>query len=677
MNQLPSSQFHTGEIAVQQRLGVADMVAQYSEGFIRPAMPDQHREFFSNLPMVVVGITDHEGYPWAMPLFGQPGFIQSPNAKTLDISSSPVLAETLKINFNKNQKIGFLGIELHTRRRNRMNGMIAAISPNGFSISVDQSFGNCPQYIQKRELTWIDEPHTYFDSKNLCLMHALDSRSTDLIDSTDTFFIASRTQIFSSNERSGIDVSHRGGKPGFIKIEGDTLYFPDFSGNRFFNTLGNIQSDGRVGLYCPDHATGNAVFISGDAHILWDAESAAEFEGAERIVSVKIRSSLFIDNFLPMRGTLQELSPSLTHTGTWQKNQPEHNSEGQAQYRKFTLTQKVKESQDISSFYFSPADGQALSTYTPGQFLPIRIGQEGSDTPILRSYTLSRAPEKNAYRISVKREAKGLASRMLHDTFNIGDSIEVGQPAGQFTLANNDHAIVLLSGGVGITPMLAMLHGLIRDIEQGAKPRKIWFVHGTQHSAGHAFADELSTLAKQHAWLQVHTVYSQPKPSDKQGQDYDSAGRISVDLLKHILPFDHFDFYLCGSAPFMRSLYTGLSATGVAKSNIFYEFFSEGSIEDNNLEATPTAQRAEIHFAKSNITAIWTPKEGMLLEFAEKQGLKPMYSCRTGNCGACSCKINAGAVSYAKPTAYTPEEGAVLTCSARPAAGTPTISLDF
>ncbi|WP_448248840.1 2Fe-2S iron-sulfur cluster-binding protein [Thalassotalea agariperforans] len=677
MNQLPSSQFHNGEIAVQQRLGVADMVAQYSEGFIRPAMPDQHREFFSNLPMVVVGITDHDGYPWALPLFGQPGFIQSPNAKTLEISSSPVLADILKLNFNENQKIGFLGIELHTRRRNRMNGMIVTIDQVGFSISVDQSFGNCPQYIQKRELTWTDDPHTYFDTKDLCLVYALDSRSTDLIESTDTFFIASRTKIFSSNERSGIDVSHRGGKPGFIKVEGDTLYFPDFSGNRFFNTLGNIQSDGRVGLYFPDHATGNAVFISGDAQILWDAESAAEFEGAERIVSVKIRSSLFIDNFLPMRGTLQELSPSLTHTGTWQKNQAEHNSEGQAQYRKFTLTQKVKESQDISSFYFSPADGQALSTYTPGQFLPIRIWQEGADTAILRSYTLSRAPEKNAYRISVKREAKGLASRMLHDTFNIGDSIEVGQPAGQFTLANNDHAIVLLSGGVGITPMLAMLHGLIRDIEQGAKPRKVWFVHGTQHSASHAFADELNTLSKQHAWLQVHTVYSQPKPNDKQGQDYDSSGRISVDLLKQILPFDHFDFYLCGSAPFMRSLYAGLSATGVAKSNIFYEFFGEGSIEDNNMEPIPTAERAEIHFAKSNITAIWTPEEGTLLEFAEKQGLKPMYSCRTGNCGACSCKINAGDVSYAKPTAYTAENGAVLTCSARPAAGTKTVVLDL
>ncbi|WP_191603187.1 pyridoxamine 5'-phosphate oxidase family protein [Marinomonas algicola] len=677
MNQLPSSQFHNGEIAVQQRIGVADMVAQYSEGFIRPAMPDQHREFFSNLPMVVVGITDHDGYPWAMPLFGQPGFIQSPDAKTLDISSPLVLAETLKLNFNENQKIGFLGIELHTRRRNRMNGMISTIGQDGFSICVDQSFGNCPQYIQKRELTWVDKPYVYFDTQYLCLMHALDTRSTVLIESTDTFFIASRTNIFSSNERSGIDVSHRGGKPGFIKIEGDTLYFPDFSGNRFFNTLGNIQSDERVGLYFPNHATGDAVFISGDAQILWDAENAAEFEGAERIVSVKIRNSLFIDNYLPMRGDLKELSPSLIHTGTWQKIQTEHTSEGLARYRKFTITQKVQESQDISSFYFSPADGQAVSTYTPGQFLPIRIWQDGAGTPILRSYTLSRAPEKDTYRISVKREAKGLASRMLHDTFNIGDSIEVGQPAGQFTLASNDHAIVLLSGGVGITPMIAMLHGLIRDIEQGAKQRNVWFVHGTQHSASHAFVDELNTLAKQHTWLQVHTVYSQPKPSDKKGEQYDSFGRISADLLKQILPFDHFDFYLCGSVPFMRSLYSGLIATGVAKSNIYYEFFGEGSIEDNGVEPTPAAERAEIHFAKSNITAIWTPEEGTLLEFAEKQGLKPMYSCRTGNCGACSCKISAGDVSYANPTAYMPEEGKVLTCSALPAADTQIISLDL
>lgn len=670
MKQSQPSQFHNAEIAIQERLGVADMVAQYSEGFIRPEMPYQHREFFTNLSMVVIGVTDNDGYPWAMPLHGQTGFIQSPNAKTLEIAASPVLSNVLALDFNENKKIGFLGIQLHTRRRNRMNGIINNISQNGFSITVEQSFGNCPQYIQKRELAWIDNPQESFNTEGLSLNNKVDSRSIDLIQSADTFFIASRTKIFSTNERCGIDVSHRGGKPGFIKVEGDTLYFPDFSGNRFFNTLGNIHSDGRVGLYIPDYASGKTVLITGHAEIIWDAKSAAEFEGAERIVAVKINRSIYLENFLPMRGELDEFSPSLTHTGTWS---PRKNNA----YKEFKITQKVQESRDITSFYLSPADGSSLNNYLPGQFLPISIQQSNKTAPILRTYTLSRASESNAYRISVKREDKGLASRILHDTLDTGDSIDVGQPAGQFTLAKNNHAIVLLSGGVGITPMIAMVQGLARKVNEGATPRNVWFIHSTQNSETHAFANELAKLAKEHPWLHITTVYSQPKPSDIEGEDFDAKGRISVDLLKNILPFDHFDFYLCGSESFMRSLYSGLTTVGVAKSNIFYEFFGEGSIEESDAEQNLTADSAEIHFAKSNITATWTPSDGSLLEFAEKQGLKPMYSCRTGNCGACSCKLNSGDVTYPKPTGYTPEDGTALVCSARPSKDTDKITLDL
>lgn len=678
MSQPPSSQFHNGEIAIQTRVGVADMIAKYSEGFIRSAMPDQHREFFSSLSMVVIGITDDEGYPWAMPLFGHPGFIQSPDAKTLKIAVVPILVKVLKLDFKANKKIGFLGIEPRTCRRNRMNGIIKAIAQNSFSIVVEQSFGNCPQYIQRRELSWVNSSAENVESKALSLDSLPTSTTIDLIQSADTFFISSRTHGFSNDNRDGLDVSHRGGKPGFVKVEGDTLYFPDFSGNRFYNTLGNIQSDERVGLYFPNYTNGNAVFISGCAEIIWDAHRSAEFDGAECIVSIKIHSSLFIDNFLPMRGELKELSPSLTHTGTWQQKKPDATLEAKSAYTTCKITRKVKESHDITSFYFSPLNGSPVSTYLPGQFVPISINRGGSEVPILRSYTLSRAQENDAYRISVKRKAKGLASQMLHDDLHVGDCIDVGQPTGQFTVVPSDHAIVLLSSGVGITPMIAMLQGLARDTKQGAKPRNVWCIYGTQNSETHAFAETLNILAQQHTWLQLHIVYSQPKPSDLLGGNCDTVGRISIDLLKNILPFDHFSFYLCGSESFMRSLYAGLMETGVAKANISYEFFGEGSIEDNTV-ITPslTAEHVEVHFAKSHITATWTPKEGTLLEFAEKQGLQPMNSCRIGNCGACSCKINTGNVMYEKTTGYTPDHDSVLVCSARPAADSDTITLNL
>ncbi|MFC3119999.1 FAD-binding oxidoreductase [Agaribacter flavus] len=676
MKQPSTSQFHNAEIAVQERLGVADMVARYSEGFIRPAMPEQHRDFFTQLPMVVIGVPDKDGYPWAMPLHGKPGFIQSPDAKTLTIATTPALTNVLKLDFADNKKIGFLGIEPHTRRRNRMNGVLKSVKQDGFAISVEQSFGNCPQYIQKRHLNWVEGDHTHseLDFDALSLTKTLTAASIDLLNNADTFYIASRTKIFSTNERCGIDVSHRGGKPGFVKIEGNSLYFPDFSGNRFFNTLGNIHSDGRVGLFIPDYKSGSTLFIIGFARIIWDADSAAEFEGAERIVSVDIHQSLYVEHFLAMRGELEELSPSLLHTGTWPS---QVQTTTKSSYQTVEIIEKVPESRDITSFYFKSVDGSETSTYLPGQFLPIKLPENSSGLPILRSYTLSQAPKKNSYRISVKREEKGLASRRLHDTMQIGDRLEIGKPAGQFTLQNNDHTVVMLSGGVGITPMIAMLEGLAQDIENGASPRKVWFVHGTQNSDTYAFSKQLNTLAKQHPWLRVYRVFSQPKPSDILSTDYDFSGRITIDLLKQILPFDHFDFYLCGSEPFMRSLYTDLTATGVMKTNIFYEFFGEGSIEENPSSPTPTAKQAEIVFTKSKITATWKPEDGTLLEFAEKQGLQPIYSCRTGNCGVCSCTKTTGAVTYDKPTSYTPDTGAVLICSAKPAVNTDTITLDL
>lgn len=676
MSDKEKSQFHKAEIAVQEKLGVADMVAQYSAGFVRSEMPDQHREFFTHLPMMIIGTADHKGYPWAMPLFGKPGFIQSPNAKTLDIDTQPELIQTLNLDFNVGQKIGGVGIELHTRRRNRMNGMIKKITNNGFSISVEQSFGNCPQYIQKRELKPIDTVQKKIDTQKLALTNSISTSSIQLIHAADTFFIASRTKTFSDDERCGIDASHRGGKPGFVKIEGDTLTFPDFSGNRFFNTLGNIKSDSRVGLFFPDFTTGNAVFLSGDAEIIWDENAAIEFDGAERLITIKIRNSIYIEAFLPMTGELEEMSPSLTNTGTWHPKQTLNSG-----YSRFQIIQKIKESQDITSLHLQPADNNAVSNYQAGQFLPIAISsnhnQNAQETLIRRSYTLSRAPKNDAYRISVKREEQGVVSRALHDTLNVGDTVYAAKPTGQFTLKHNDHAIVFLSGGVGITPMIAMLQGLIDDVKNGEKARDVWFIHGTQSSATHAFSSELKKLTNTYPWLRVHTVYSRPLKTDSVDEHYNSQGRIDIHLLKQILPFNNYDFYLCGSEPFMRSLYAGLIDTGVTKKNIFYEFFGEGSIEDNAQNHIPVAKTADVHFTKSNITATWIPENGTLLEFAEQHGLKPMYSCRSGSCGACSCTIESGEVSYQKKPSFNPESGQILMCSARPAENTTTLMLNL
>ncbi|MFC3122823.1 FAD-binding oxidoreductase [Agaribacter flavus] len=605
-------------------------------------------------------------------MFGKAGFIQSPNDKTLTISSIPNLKETLNLDFTQDKKIGLVGVELHTRRRNRMNGRIKHIGSEEFSISVEQSFGNCPQYIQKRHLNGAINTKRNIPS-SLGLDSSPSKQTRRLVSQADTFFIASRTKIFSEDERCGIDASHRGGKPGFVKIDGDTLYFPDFSGNRFFNTLGNIKSDGRVGLFFPNFSNGEAVFISGDASIIWDEAISAKVEGAERVISIKIRNSIFIPDYLEMTGELEEMSPSLTNTGTWPNDTGTKQSSGL-----FTIINKRKESRDITSFYLAPKSiNSTLKQYVPGQFLPIGVKQEGTSELINRSYTLSRAPADDSYRISVKREKNGTVSRILHDELHVGDTIQAGQPAGQFTLAENEHSIVFLSGGVGITPMLAMLESLVKKYERDKQVKKVWFIHGTQSPETLAFLNELNTYTTRYSWLNTHIIFSRSLPNNRNMDVKINSGRVNIELLKQILPFDHYDFYLCGSEPFMRQLYSGLTGMGIKPSNIFYEFFGQGSIEESNNEGLETAEETEIHFTKSNIKARWTQEEGSLLEFAEKQGLKPMYSCRVGNCGACSCGVNNGDVTYSNVPSFIADEGKVLLCSATPKRGTTTLSIDL
>lgn len=317
MTKANQSQFHSAEVAVQERVGIAESVDKYSKGFIRTLMPEQHRKFYSELSFVVLGVTDYKGYPWPIPLFGQAGFIQSPNELSLHFTGLPNLIKTLDLEFITGQKIGILGIELSTRRRNRVNGFIQIIGDESFLIQVDQSFGNCPKYIQKRELTWAAHSQPLQHSLDEKLTTVIDDNAIALIEDSDTFFIASRTKTFDTDRRTGIDASHRGGKPGFVKVEDNKLKFPDFRGNGFFNTLGNIESDNRVGLFFPDFATGNAVFVAGKASVLWDEKAREGFNGAERIVEVKIEKSIYLQDFLAMTAELNELSPALKKTSIW------------------------------------------------------------------------------------------------------------------------------------------------------------------------------------------------------------------------------------------------------------------------------------------------------------------------------------------------------------------------
>jgi uncharacterized protein len=355
---------------------------------------------------------------------------------------------------------------------------------------------------------------------------------------------------------------------------------------------------------------------------------------------------------------------------------------GWKDWRNFIVVRKVKESEEITSFYLKPQDMGELPGFQPGQFLTLKLEIPGQVQPVTRTYSLSNFPEPaDHYRISVKRELApkgadvlpGLASNYLHDQVHPGDLLVCKPPGGRFTLdLQQTRPVVLISNGVGITPMLAMAAACCR-----LKPnRPVWFVHGARNGQFHAFEDEILALAQGSANLQVHFAYSQPRPED-QGH-YHSNGYVSVELLQQFVEQGS-DFFLCGSPSFMQSLRDGLQGWGVDRSRVFYESFSRPvATSEKQVNASlmvPAINQAEVGFSQSGQTFTWTNADGTLLEFAEAHGLEPDFSCRAGICGTCMCKLAAGEVTYEQAPTAAIETGSVLICIAKP--GSSSVVLDL
>ncbi len=296
--------WHKGEKELHRLLDVEQLMLKRGAAMIRDAMPEQHRIFFANLQFVVLSAVDAGGQPWPFMRVGPPGFINSPSDTVLTINATALAGEPADLQLGPGDKIGVLGIELETRRRNRMNGTLSAGDAKRMTIDVDQSFGNCPRYINKRE------PAELCDTKAFT---ELDSRlsAEDIahIRSSDIFFIASRAPVTSDDRRAGVDVNHRGGKAGFVKVLHDqTIIFPDYDGNKFFNTLGNILLDDRVGLVFPDFEKGHLLSVAGRAELVIDDQSHEAEYGAARYVRVTPTHLIRATGGLPLRYAMQEVS---------------------------------------------------------------------------------------------------------------------------------------------------------------------------------------------------------------------------------------------------------------------------------------------------------------------------------------------------------------------------------
>jgi ferredoxin-NADP reductase/predicted pyridoxine 5'-phosphate oxidase superfamily flavin-nucleotide-binding protein len=655
-----ASPFHADELAVQQRLGVREQMAGAAP-YIREYMPEQHREFFGELPFFFIGALDAAGQPWATMLAGDPGFISSPDAVTLDIHGGTLPGDPLEGQLHAGSHVGGLGLAPATRRRNRVNGEIVAADDGKLRIAVTQSFGNCPQYISHRQHT----PATA-DGRKVQVQRglALTAADRELIARADTFFIASANLEQDAGRGRGVDVSHRGGRPGFVRIDDDrTLTAPDFVGNFFFNTIGNLLNHPRAGLLFIDFERGDMLHLAVEAEIIWDGPQVQAFAGAERLLRFHVREVVRNIGALPFRWTMPQAAAQVARTGNWDEADRVQAAAALSKgWRSFMVTDLVQESADVRSFYLQPADGLGVAPHVPGQFISLRVpewAQQGAASQI-RSYTLSDAPDGRRYRISVKRD--GVVSSWLHAHLAPGAQIELMGPGGDFTFEQGtQRPVVMLSAGIGITPMVAMLNGLLVNGSRTRHKHPIYFIHGARSRDGHAFAGHLQELAAGHGNLLVHTRYS------------NDEGRIDIALLKDLLPFDDYDFYLCGPAAFMQQMYEGLRKLNVADQRIRFEAFGPGSVQRDTTAAVvaqvaQVAQPVTVHFAKSGVDATWNGAHASLLELAEASGVEAPSGCRSGMCGSCAVGMQAGEVTYTRKCSTEPEAGQVLLCSTAPRA---------
>jgi len=302
---------HAGEIALQRRAGVADRIGEIARRVIRDYMPDQHREFFALLPTVLLGAVDADGDPAATMLAGEPGFMHSPDSRHLRIRATSCAADPVLTVLAPGVQVGVLGLQPHTRRRNRMNGTVVEYDRAGLRVEVGHSYGNCPKYIQGREPQLRAQPDAGPAQRGGPLLGAALRRR---IDTADTFFIASAAAV-TPDAAHGVDVSHRGGLPGFVHCteEGghSVLSIPDYVGNFFFNTLGNLTLNPRCGLLFVDYEDGSLLHLTGRAEVIWEGPAVTAHVGAERLLRVVVERSGWRPAALPLCWSAPAYSPVL------------------------------------------------------------------------------------------------------------------------------------------------------------------------------------------------------------------------------------------------------------------------------------------------------------------------------------------------------------------------------
>ena len=341
-------------------------------------------------------------------------------------------------------------------------------------------------------------------------------------------------------------------------------------------------------------------------------------------------------------------------------------------FRALTVTAITRECEGVISIRLDDPDGAPLPAARPGQYLTLRVRPDGEQRSLLRNYSLSGPPDAGSYRITVKHEPDGAASGYLHGRLTVGDRLDIGAPRGTFILDQTDAPVLLVSAGIGATPVLAMLHELAKEHAD----REVWWLHGARSSRDQSFASEVTELLAALPNVSARVYYSRPGPDDVEGRNYDAQGHLTASVLAELDPPRGAQAYLCGPTPFMDEISAGLAAVGIDASRIHTEPFGPAPGLTPGIAPTPArtphlpagepGDGPTVEFARSNLAIRWSSDYASLLELAEACDVPVRWSCRTGVCHSCETTLIAGDLEYGPDPVEPPADGSALICCSRP-----------
>ena len=596
-----SNPYHEGELAMQQRVDETEMAGINSAAIDATILAGALR-FIAQQPMVVIGSMDTQGRVWASTLFGNPGFIRALDNQTLELDlSQPRSAEDdpLWANLLDNPNIGLLVIELGSRRRIRINGVAKRISAERILIDVERAYPNCPKYIQSRDWKTLES-----DKQNQAIpgTHGKELNQTQqsLIATADTLFVAS------AHPEHGVDASHRGGHPGFVHIINDQqLRIPDFAGNSMFNTLGNFTSYPYAGLLFIDFEHGRLLQLTGQAEILLDMDDPQkETGGTRRYWQFDITS--WQESTLPYRfgWELLDESPHI----------PELQSYSTFNDVLSLQVERIQQETDrVKSFRLRAPDSKELPEFLSGAHLQVKVKMpDGSDAK--RHYSLLNNPDdRSSYEIGVLKEPEGRGGSLyLHQQVKEGDRLEIQIPKNAFPMATRATHSILIAGGIGITPILSMLHSL------SSKKQSYEIHYSARELSGLAFRDKVEQLAGDKA----HFYASH----DSQSQRLDLEKLLSK-------PESGVHVYMCGPRGMINAVREIAEAKGWPPAHIHFESFGAQPLAND--------KAIRVHLAKSN-QSITVPADRTILDTLLDAGVKVPHECKRGECTMCTTRVIGG-----------------------------------